>query len=163
MCAYHDGSLNRHLAHLQLQSDDIGWKWKSTSFIFHFHGDPCPVSFENLVLNNRRQLHCLLRLSSEEIVNENPFYQRKTARQPGCQIDYLIQTKFDTLYVCEIKFSRNEITSAIIPEIRAKIGALSRPRGMSCRPVLIHVNGVSEEVTDSDYFAHIVDMGGLLN
>jgi hypothetical protein len=32
-----------------------------------------------------------------------------------------------TLYVCEIKFSRNEITGAIIPEIRAKIGALSRP------------------------------------
>jgi hypothetical protein len=121
------------------------------------------LQFENLVLNNRRQLHRLLRLSPEEIVNENPFYQHKTARQPGCQIDYLIQTKFDTLYVCEIKFSRNEITSAIIPEIRAKIGALSRPRGMSCRPVLIHVNGVSEEVTDSDYFAHIVDMGGLLN
>ena len=121
------------------------------------------LQFENLVLNNRRQLHRLLRLSPEEIVNENPFYQHKTARQPGCQIDYLIQTKFDTLYVCEIKFSRNEITSTIIPEIRAKIGALSRPRGMSCRPVLIHVNGVSEEVTDSDYFAHIVDMGGLLN
>jgi len=120
------------------------------------------LQFENLVLNNRRQLHRLLRLSPEEIVNENPFYQHKTARQPGCQIDYLIQTKFDTLYVCEIKFSRNEITSTIIPEIRAKIGALSRPRGMSCRPVLIHVNGVSEEVTDSDYFAHIVDMGGLL-
>jgi hypothetical protein len=120
------------------------------------------LQFENLVLNNRRQLHRLLRLNPEEIVNENPFYQHKTARQPGCQIDYLIQTKFDTLYVCEIKFSRNEIGSAIIPEIRAKIGALSRPRGMSCRPVLIHVNGVNEEVIDSDYFAHIIDMGGLL-
>ena len=95
-------------------------------------------------------------------MNENPSHQRKTARQPGCQIDYLIQTKFDTLYVCEIKFSRNEIGSAIIPEIRAKIGALGRPRGMSCRPVLIHVNGVNGEVTDSDYFAHIIDMGGLL-
>ena len=121
------------------------------------------LQFENLVANNRRQLHRLLRLNPEEIVNENPFYQHKTARQPGCQIDYLIQTKFDTLYVCEIKFSRNEIGSAIIPEIRAKIGALSRPRGMSCRPVLIHVNGVNEEVIDSDYFAHIVDMGELLN
>jgi AAA+ ATPase superfamily predicted ATPase len=121
------------------------------------------LQFENLVANNRSQLHRLLRLNPEEIVNENPFYQHKTARQPGCQIDYLIQTKFDTLYVCEIKFSRNEIGSAIIPEIRAKIGALSRPRGMSCRPVLIHVNGVNEEVIDSDYFAHIVDMGELLN
>jgi hypothetical protein len=36
--------------------------------------------------------------------------------------------------VCEIKFSRNEIGSAVIPEIRAKIEALHRPRGMSCRP-----------------------------
>jgi hypothetical protein len=65
--------------------------------------------------------------------------------------------------VCEIRFSRNEIGSAIIPEIRAEIGALTRPRGMSCRPVLIHVNGVNAEVIDIDYFAHIIDMGGLLN
>jgi hypothetical protein len=120
------------------------------------------LQFENLVLNNRRQLHRLLRLNPEEIVNENPFFQHKTARQTGCQIDYLIQTKFDTLYVCEIKFSRNEVGSAIIPEICAKIGALSRPRGMSCRPVLIHVNGVNEEIIDSDYFAHTIDMSGLL-
>jgi hypothetical protein len=60
------------------------------------------LQFENLVLNNRRQLHRLLRLHPEEIVNENLFYHHKTARQPGCQIDYLIQTKFDTLYVLEI-------------------------------------------------------------
>lgn len=126
---------------------------------------PCimGLQFENLVLNNRRQLHRLLRLSPEEIVNETPFYQRKTARQAGCQIDYMIQTKFDTLYVCEIKFSRNEIDRTVIPEVRAKIAALSRPHGMSCRPVLIHVNGVGEEVIDTDYFADIIDMGGLLS
>ena len=120
------------------------------------------LQFENLVLNNRQQLHRLLGLNPEEVVNDNPFYQHKTARQSGCQIDYLIQTKFDTLYVCEIKFSRNEIGSAVIPETRAKIDALHRPRGMSCRPVLIHVNGVNEDVSDSDYFAHIIDMSRLL-
>jgi AAA+ ATPase superfamily predicted ATPase len=120
------------------------------------------LQFENLVLNNRQQLHRLLELNPAEIVNDNPFYQHKTARQPGCQIDYLIQTKFDTLYVCEIKFSRNEVGSAVIEELRAKIEALTRPRGMSCRPVLIHVNGVTAEVIDSDYFAHIVDMSRLL-
>ncbi len=96
------------------------------------------------------------------MVNENPFYQRKTARHAGCQIDYMIHTKFDTLYVCEIKFSRNPIGSAVIREMRSKIAALSRLRGMSCRPVLIHVNGVSEDLKDADYFAHIVDMGDLL-
>ncbi len=120
------------------------------------------LQFENLVLNSRQELHRLLGLSAAEVINENPFYQRKTARHAGCQIDYMIHTKFDTLYVCEIKFSRNPIGSAAIQEMRSKIAALSRPRGMSCRPVLIHVNGVSEDLKDADYFAHIVDMGNLL-
>jgi hypothetical protein len=120
------------------------------------------LQFENLVLNSRQQLHRYLALTPEEIVNENPFYQRKTARYPGCQIDYLIQSKFGALYVCEVKFSKTAVGSAVIPEVRAKIDALGRPRGMSCRPVLIHVNGVSSDVVDSDYFANIIDMSELL-
>jgi hypothetical protein len=55
------------------------------------------LQFENLVFNSRRQLHRLLGINPEEIVSENPFYQRKTLRHAGCQIDYLIQMKFGTL------------------------------------------------------------------
>ena len=33
---------------------------------------------------------------------------------------------------------------------------------MSCCPVLIHVNGVSESIKQSDYFIKIVDLGKLL-
>jgi len=36
---------------------------------------------------------------------------------------------------------------------------LKRPKNYSCRPVLIHINGVTQEVADSDYFAAIIDMG----
>jgi hypothetical protein len=82
--------------------------------------------------------------------------------EAGCQLDYMIQMKYGTLYVCEIKFSKNEIGHSIIPEVQAKIDALSRPKGMSCRPALIHVNGVSQDVVDSDYFASIIDMSDLL-
>jgi hypothetical protein len=121
------------------------------------------LQFKNLELNSRTQLHRLIQVEPEEIVNENPFYQRQTVRQAGCQIDYLIQLKYGTLYVCEIKFSKNEIGDSIIPEVQAKIDALSRPKGMSCRPALIHVNGVSQDVVDSDYFAAIVDMSDLLS
>jgi len=121
------------------------------------------LQFGNLVLNSRHQLHRLMRLSPDEIVSDNPFFQHKTDRQAGCQIDYLIHTKFDCLYVCEIKLSRNEIGADIIPEVKAKIAALSRPKSMSSRPVLIHVNGVSEEVSESGYFAHIIDASRLLS
>ena len=120
------------------------------------------LQFENLVLNSRRQIQQLLNLNADEIVNDNPFYQRKTLRQPGCQVDYLIQMKFGTLYVCEIKFSKNEITNAVISEVQAKIAALALPKGTSCRPVLIHVNGVSTELLDSDYFAAMIDMTSML-
>lgn len=121
------------------------------------------LQFENLVLNNRRNLHRLLQVNPEDIVNDNPFFQHQTTRQAGCQIDYLIQTRFDSLYVCEIKLSRKEIGVEVITEVQMKVAALKRPRGMSCRPVLVHVNGVTDEVIESDYFAHVIDLGGLLS
>jgi AAA+ ATPase superfamily predicted ATPase len=115
------------------------------------------LQFENLVLNSRRRLHELLRIDPQDITNENPFYQRKTQRHAGCQIDYLIQTRFGSLYVCEIRFSKDPVGSTVITEMKAKIAALGHPKGISYRPVLIHVNGVTTDIIDSDYFAAIVD------
>ncbi len=119
--------------------------------------------FENLVLNNRLLIHKALKINPEEIISENPFYQRKTYHYPGCQIDYMIQTKFNTLYVCEIKFSKNMVDSSIIIEVQKKINSLKFPRGYSCRPILIHVNGVTEDVIDSDYFSSIIDFSEYLD
>lgn len=118
--------------------------------------------FENLILNNRPSIHNILGIKPDEIISENPFFQKKTHRRSGCQIDYLIQTKFGTLYVCEIKFSKNAIDSSVISEVQNKINALKLPKGISCRPVLIHVNGVTSDVIDNDYFSNIVDLGELL-
>ena len=113
--------------------------------------------FENLVLNNNEYIWDKLGIIPEDIVSENPYFQHKTTRQQGCQIDYLIQTKFSTLYVCEIKFSKHPVPNAVINEVQNKIDALKRPKGMSCRPVLIHVNGVDDTIMDEDYFSSIID------
>ena len=115
------------------------------------------LQFENLVLNNRAFIHRCLRLSPEDIVMENPFFQHKTSRQAGCQIDYMIQTRTNVLYVCEIKFSRNRLKKEVIKEVKEKVSRLSIPKGMSCCPVLIHVNGVNDGVIDANYFTEIVD------
>jgi uncharacterized protein len=85
-----------------------------------------------------------------------------TAKQPGCQIDYMIQTKFNTLYVCEVKFSKNPIGADVIKEVQQKIDRLKQPKGFSCRPVLIHVNGVTNDLVDNHYFAAIIDFSQLL-
>ncbi len=119
--------------------------------------------FENLVLNNRPLLHRAMGIRADDIICENPFFQRKTSIQRGCQIDYMVQAKFENLYICEIKFSKNLIGIDIIEEVQQKIDRLRRPKGFSCRPVLIHVNGVTEDVVDSNYFSKIIDFSELLH
>jgi hypothetical protein len=113
--------------------------------------------FENLILNNRDHIHNALNINPDEIITENPFYQTKKYSSPGCQIDYMIQTRFGTLYICEIKFSKNKVNNFIIQEMQKKIDRLRYQRGISCRPVLIHINGVTDDVKDSGYFASIID------
>ncbi|MGB7128822.1 MAG: ATP-binding protein [Candidatus Rhabdochlamydia sp.] len=120
------------------------------------------LQFENLVLSNRKTLHKLLDIDPSDIVNANPFFQRKTKDQSGCQIDYMIQNKFGTCYLCEIKFSSHKITAHVIDEIKQKIACLNLPRQISLRPVLIHVNGVDRQVQTSDFFSYIIDFNDLL-
>ena len=118
--------------------------------------------FENLVINNRQALLKLLHIPAEEVLYDNPFFQRRTAVQAGCQIDYLVHTRFNMLYVCEIKFTKREIKTDVIREVQEKIDKMKLPQYFSYRPVLIHVNGVSEEVEESEFFSHIISFEQLL-
>ncbi len=120
------------------------------------------LQFENLVINNHKKIIELLSIRPEDLIISGPYFQRQTTRQPGCQIDYMIQTKHDILYVCEIKFRREEIGTSIITEMQNKLQNLKIPKHISRRPVLIHVNGVKDEVIDAGFFSAIIDFGSLL-
>lgn len=122
------------------------------------------LQFENLVLSKKNRLRVFdcLGIPPHEIVLSNRFFQTKTRSRRGCQVDFMVQTKFNTLYVCEIKFSHQKIGGEIVAELREKIDRLEMARNFSVRPVLIHVNGVSPAVGESDFFSHIIDFGDLL-
>lgn len=120
------------------------------------------LQFENLILKNRSKIWEQLGLKASDIVADNPYFQTKTTTKQGCQIDYLIQTRFNTLFACEIKFSSHPIKSDILEEMKEKLGRLVLPKRFSCWPVLIHVNGVSDGVADSGYFSSIIDFSSLL-
>jgi AAA+ ATPase superfamily predicted ATPase len=123
------------------------------------------LQFENLVLskNNRLKIYELLGIPLDSIIHANPFLQTPTTRRLKCQIDFLIQTKDGNLYVCEIKFRKDPLAASVITEVKEKINRLKRKNYMSCRPVLIHVNGISESIKQSDYFIKIIDFSELLN
>jgi AAA+ ATPase superfamily predicted ATPase len=120
------------------------------------------LQFENLVLNNRRLIFEKLHIYPEEVKIDNPFFQRPQTRRKGCQIDYLIQTKSNVLYVCEIKFSKQALKLDVVDEVKDKIKAFQVPKGFSVLPVLIHVNGVHERVEAAEYFSHIICFADLL-
>jgi uncharacterized protein len=121
------------------------------------------LQFENLVVNNRKILHRLLNIPSSEVVMCNPYLQTATKQHAKCQIDYLVQTRFNTLYVCEIKFRKTEIDKEVIKEVQEKIDKLVIAKGFSVRPVLIHVNGVTDSVLATQFFANVVDFGEFLS
>lgn len=120
------------------------------------------LQFENLVLNNRPLIWQLLDLKVDDIVVHGAYFQSKTTIREGCQIDYMIQTRYNNLFVCEIKFSRNAIDGSVIKEMTRKINLLKKPRGFSCFAVLIHVNGVHDSVIDSNFFTRIIDFSQML-
>lgn len=120
------------------------------------------LQFENLVLNNRKSIKALLNISSENIIYDNPYFQKKSKTHLGCQFDYMIATKYNSLYVFEVKFLKQKIGVEVIESMQEKIARLDYPKSYSIWPVLIHVNGVTEGVTQSGFFTKIIDFGQLL-
>jgi AAA+ ATPase superfamily predicted ATPase len=120
------------------------------------------LQFENMVINNEHLLFKKLGIPIEDIVFANPYYQTQTQRRKGCQIDYLLQTRYNNVYVFEIKFSKNKIGTEVIEEVQEKINRLKLPRNFSYRPILIHINGVTSDLENSEYFSKIINYSDFL-
>lgn len=117
---------------------------------------------ESLLLANRELLFHALGLDPSIIICDNPFLQTSTTRRKGCQIDYLIQTKMNSLIICEFKFSKNELSSSILSELKGKAEILSIPRGFGKSIALFHIGGVSPKVEESPLLYRVVDLRDLL-
>lgn len=121
------------------------------------------LQIENLLLNSRAAILQLIGVYPDEVTCDGQFFQRKTAKTQGCQIDYLIQTKLGVLYLCEIKFTRTAITTQIIAEVQEKIKRLAVPKHLSIVPVLLYIGDIRDEVLDHQFFGKIIDIQQLLD
>ena len=115
------------------------------------------LQLENLVLCNRDLILKQLSIKGQDIVMDDPYFQKGTKRIKGCQIDYLIQTRFKTIFLCEIKYSQNPITKSVIQEMEEKIKRLAVSKNQAVLPVLIHFNEISDDVLQSEYFYRIIN------
>ena len=85
------------------------------------------LQLEMLLLQNRNLLIQKLGVSPIDVVRSGLYRQTKTTTQQGCQIDYLVQSKTNNLYICEFKFKKREIENDIIHEMKNKISRLISP------------------------------------
>ncbi|MEI6242465.1 MAG: ATP-binding protein [Chlamydiota bacterium] len=116
---------------------------------------------ENLLLKNRPLLYRALGIHAQDVVVDNPYLQKASLRKKGCQIDYLIQTSSQTLFVCEVKMRRREMGLEVIDAMKAKIASMSIPKGFGISPVLFHLGPVSDALLSSRYFFRIIDIADL--
>lgn len=118
--------------------------------------------FENLVVNNFRDLLAPLRLDGVMIHSAAPYRRdgsRRTGRK-GCQIDLLIQTG-EALHVVEIK-RQTRIGFDVIDETKAKCRLIPHPAGRSIRTALVYSGELSPSVKAAGYFDAIVPFRNLL-
>lgn len=116
---------------------------------------------KNLLLKNRSLLYKALGIHAQDIVIDNPYFQKAGNRKKGCQIDYLIQMRSNTFFVCEVKMCRRELGLEVIDEMRAKIATLSVPKGFGISPVLFYLGPISDALLSSRYFYRIIDIADL--
>lgn len=116
---------------------------------------------ENLLLKNRSLLYKAIGIHAQDVVVDNPYFQKTSGRKKGCQIDYLIQMRSNSFFVCEVKMRRRELGLEVIDAMKTKIASLSIPKGFGVSPVLFHLGPVSDALLSSRYFYRIIDIADL--
>ena len=121
------------------------------------------LQFENLIVNNYRELIPYLHVGSSIVESAAPYRNARAVRgskRKGVQIDLLVQTAC-TAYVVEIKRMKH-IGSEIEDEMREKIRRLPLRDGLSVRPILVYDGELSPVVSGRGYFDSIVPARKLL-
>lgn len=121
------------------------------------------LQFENLVLNNYRELLKPLHFDRVMLESAAPYRKVGARGKPGSgfQIDLLLQAK-SAYYLVEIKKRRTKIGREIVDEVRRKAKLLKRPREVSLRTAVVHAGEIARSVEAEGYFDAIVDAKALL-
>ena len=121
------------------------------------------LAFENLVVNNYRELIPYLHMDGALVTSAGPYrrFRDKGGRGgAGCQIDLLIQTRRALCFI-EVKRKR-EIGREIIDEVDKKVRSIKRPAGISARTALVYDGHLSPVAAADGYFDAIIHFPKLL-
>ena len=114
------------------------------------------LAFENLIVNNYRELLPLLHLDRTLIVSASPYFRHpapKSGRE-GVQVDLLLQTRLSMCLV-EIK-RRRHIGREVTSEVAEKCRRISRPNDVSLKTALVYEGELAPSVEADGFFDALV-------
>lgn len=121
------------------------------------------LQFENLILSNLPFLLDKLKIPPEIVESASPFFQSKTTKNKGaCQIDCLIHTRFNNLFICEFKM-RKHVDINVVNEVKRKEKVLVHPKQLSTVPILICAGELGPGIEDAEYFSKIITESDLFS
>jgi len=120
------------------------------------------LQFENLIHKNYLHLLTHLQISPSDVLQIGPYFQNKTTKQEGVQIDLLIQTKLNLLYNVEIKI-RRRLDTDVIRECQRKNKAINKGKNFSLRNILVYCGELSSSLEESDFFDKMISFDELLS
>lgn len=118
------------------------------------------LAFENLVVNNYRELLPFLHLDGALVVSAAPYRRTASKSRKGCQIDLLLQCR-RSLHFIEIK-RKQEIGREVIDQVDQQVRSIARKNGVSARTALVYYGKLSEVAQKDGYFDAIIPVQKLL-
>jgi len=118
--------------------------------------------FENLVLNNFRDILHPLHLDKALVTSASPYVVRGSSAKgtAGCQIDLLIQTNMS---ICLVEIKRKaKIGREILDEMKRKCACVPRRRDVAVRTALVYDGELVRSIEAEGYFDAIISSRDLL-
>jgi len=118
--------------------------------------------FENLVLNNFRDILRPLHLDRALVTSASPYVARGSAAKGtrGCQVDLLIQTNMS---ICIVEIKRKAtIGREILDEVKRKCAGVPRRKDVAVRTALVYDGELVRSVEAEGYFDAVVSSRDLL-
>ncbi len=118
------------------------------------------LAFENLVVNNFREILAPLGLERSLLLSAAPFRKDSRSGGRGVQVDLMLQTALG-IYFVEIK-RQAEIGREVIDEMIEKVKRVRVPRNKAVKTALIYSGHLAPIVEAQGYFNAVVDIRDIL-
>lgn len=91
------------------------------------------------------------------IYQAGSFFKRQTKKRKGFQIDLIFLREDRVVTLCEIKYSKNKISEAIVPSVKQKIDLIQGYfPNKAIEPVLITTLGATKDLEKTKFFREVL-------